>query len=312
MSLYTQLNDATIREIIQQYDIGVIQSWKILQGGAENTNYLICTEAKKYVLTLCERKTVKETTLLAKILAHLEQQDFDTSRLLKTKTGDSVSFYQNKPMLLKSYIEGRIEANYEQDLLVKLGKKIARLNQLPPIPKIPHHFSYGLEHFHEVYRGFEHPFVDWLKEIHLYLKNNLQTDSLRTLIHGDIFTSNIIITEENDPIIMDFEEACYYYRLFDIGMAIVGTCAEYGRLDSFKIRYLLEGYHQESPLKPQEIRQLKAFVVYAATATAFWRFRQFNVLVPMEERKDSYKEMQNLAIQAKNMDFNHYTLCIYD
>lgn len=308
MSLYTKLDDTTIREIAQQYDIGTIQSWKMLHGGVENTNHLIETNEQKYVLTLCERKTVKESKLLASILEHLEQENYHTSKLIKTTTGKSISIYQTKPVLLKSFIEGRVEDNFENDLIFKLGKKIAKLNQLSPVSRIPHEFSYGLKHFPEIYKGIENPFVDWLKEMARYIAAPIWEygDILqRTLIHGDIFTSNIVITEGENPVIMDFEEACYYYRLFDIGMAIIGTCVDEGQFNPNKVRHLIEGYHQESPLSQIEIGLLKVFIAYAATATAFWRFRQFNVLVPIDERKENYREMQNLAIQAKNINFNN-------
>jgi len=308
LSLYTKLDDTTIREIAQQFDIQPIESWKMLHGGVENTNHLICTGSKKYVLTLCERKTVKETKLLASILEHLEQQNYPTSQLIKTIENKTISIYKNKPILLKSFIEGRIEDNFEERIIFKLGKKIAQLNQLSTVPKIPHEFSYGLKHFPEIYRGIKHPFVDWLKEMARYISGPIveYADNLqRTLIHGDIFTSNVVITEGENPIIMDFEEACYYYRLFDIGMAIIGTCVDNGQFNPLKIKHLIEGYHQENALNKIEIDLLKVFIVYAATATAFWRFRQFNVLVPIEERKDSYKEMQRLANQAKNIDFNN-------
>jgi len=122
-------------------------------------------------------------------------------------------------------------------------------------------------------------------------------------LHGDIFTSNIVITAAQEPVIMDFEESCYYYRLFDLGMAAIGTSSENGQLNIAKINALLKGYQQYNLLTAIEKRCFKIFLSYAATATAFWRFRQFNILVPIAARKDSYKEMQQLAIQARHMEF---------
>ena len=96
---------------------------------------------------------------------------------------------------------------------------------------------------------------------------------------------------------MDFEEACYYYRIFDLGMAVVGLCCEQGEIICSKIQALINGYNHVGKLSKIEGDNLKAFIVYAATATAFWRFRQFNVLFPSEELSDSYIEMKNIADQ---------------
>ncbi len=303
MSLYTKLTDTTLRKIVQQFDIGLLQSWKILHGGVENTNHLICTESQKYVLTLCERKTAEDTTTLANILEHLAANKYPTSQLVKNRKNATISFYQNKPVLLKTYIEGDVKEAFDNALILKLGNKIAKLHQISAPKKIPHQFSYGQQHFSELYASVKHPFADWLKEMHQYILDNLPPSLPKAFIHGDIFTSNIVITAAQEPVIMDFEESCYYYRLFDLGMAAIGTSSENGQLNIAKINALLKGYQQYNLLTAIEKRCFKIFLSYAATATAFWRFRQFNILVPIAARKDSYKEMQQLAIQARHMEF---------
>lgn len=303
MSLYTQLDDATIRQIAKQYNIGNIQSWKTLEGGVENTNNMLVCGTQKYVLTLCERKTAEETIVLANILEHLEKQGFDSSKIIKNKKGELVSFHQGKPVLLKTYIDGQVKEVFDEIIVKKLGKKIAQLNQIAPTKDMPHQFSYGEHLFKEVYENISHPFANWLKETHTYILKNLHTELPKALIHGDIFTSNVVI-KDGEPVIMDFEESCYYYRLFDLGMAAIGSCSQNGQLNWPKIQLLLEGYQAVNELSGLEVRHYKNFIVYAATATAFWRFRQFNIIAPIEDRKDSYKEMQSLANQARNINFN--------
>ena len=71
----------------------------------------------------------------------------------------------------------------------------------------------------------ESTFYKWLKEIQKYIESYISTDLPKALIHSDIFYNNIIVNKDSEKAtIMDFEEACYYYRVFDIGMMIVGTC----------------------------------------------------------------------------------------
>ncbi|MEM1120324.1 MAG: phosphotransferase, partial [Bacteroidota bacterium] len=110
MSLYSQLNTKAIHRLAQNYEIGPIQSWKLLQGGSENTNYLLATEKEKYVLTLCERKTVEEASILAELLNHIEKNNFKSSTIIANKQKSPLSFYQEKPILLKRYIDGSIIA----------------------------------------------------------------------------------------------------------------------------------------------------------------------------------------------------------
>ena len=105
---------------------------------------------------------------------------------------------------------------------------------------------------------------------------------------------------------MDFEEACYFFRVFDIGMTIVGTCCESGQLDLNKTANLLSGYEQMIPLLPIEKKALQAHTVYAATATAFWRHKNFNYVHVIPEKKEHYREMYSLANHIKAIPPNRF------
>lgn len=296
MSLYTQLNDETIRQIAQNYSIEPIISWKLLQGGAENTNHLLVTKNKKYVLTLCERKSKEETLALAKLLKHLEEQGFDSSKLLLNKEGALISSHENKPVLLKIFIEGEVSEVISKAVIFKIGQSIARLHRIPAPDFLPRHFSYGEQTFDQLKEmKIDHPFAKWLSKVHPYIQKNLHPDLPKALIHGDVFASNVVVAAGNQPILMDFEETCYYYRLFDLGMAITGLCRADGQIISEKANALIQGYQTITPLLSIEEEKLNIFIIYAAAATAFWRFRQFNVYAPKESHKNHYQDMQHVA-----------------
>jgi len=97
---------------------------------------------------------------------------------------------------------------------------------------------------------------------------------------------------------MDFEEAAYYYRVYDLGMILVGTCTFDKQINLEKAQHLLSTYQSKNPLSNQEKNALQAFIAYAATATAFWRYMNYNFVRPDEAQKDRYKEMQDVAIHV--------------
>ena len=131
MSLYTKLDDKTIHQIARQFDIEPIIDLKILVGGAENTNYYLRTAKGQYVLTLCERQTEEESTILANTLQHLENNGFNSSKLILNKEGNKISLFQKKPVLLKKYIEGAVLETFDPHLIEKTGQRIAQLNRVP-------------------------------------------------------------------------------------------------------------------------------------------------------------------------------------
>lgn len=307
MTIYTKLNDKIIHQLIHQFDVGVLHNWKLLHGGSANTNHHIKTKKGQYILTICERKTVAETTILANLLKYLNQNQFDTTKIIPNKKGEILSFYQKKPILLKSYIKGRVEEEIAGDLLIKIGNSMAELHLIPAPDYLPTQPSFGQQAFHQLMeQKMTHPFVNWLTHQHLYILNKLHPNLPKVLIHGDVFGNNVVITANETPIIMDFEEACYYYRIYDIGMAIIGLCQENGLINWKRATLFIQGYQAITPLLSLERNYLKDFIVYAATTIAFWRFRQFNILVPTSAYKDKYKAMVRLAEQAKetNWQFN--------
>jgi homoserine kinase type II len=199
--------------------------------------------------------------------------------------------------LLKSYLSGQVIDPLPLETMFPLGQAMARLHQVPPPVFLPDQLAYGRETFGPMRQkiGRPHPFLDWLNMIEEHLQNHLPKDLPRALIHADIFADNVILTPDQGPVIMDFEEAATYYRVFDLGMAIVGTCYPEGELNSRSREALLRGYKSVISLSEAEERALNAATVYAAAAMASWRFWHFNVVQPGAGKQEHYRALQKIA-----------------
>ena len=189
------------------------------------------------------------------------------------------------------------------DVLQNVGREMGKLHTILSPPNLKTDVSYGEEYFSEL----EHldplsEFNLWLKSIHQYIIKHFSTQLRKTLIHADLFTTNVILDKNHDVTIMDMEEASFYYRVFDVGMAIVGTCSINSIVNLEKVRFLLKGYQEIIELEPLEKINLKAFTVYAAAATAFWRFRNFRFTKPDPAMFEHYLEMKNLADYVLSLD----------
>ena len=56
MAVYTKYNQDEIDEILSNYDLGKLETYKGIEEGIENTNYFISTKNKKYILTVYEKR----------------------------------------------------------------------------------------------------------------------------------------------------------------------------------------------------------------------------------------------------------------
>jgi len=293
----TELNEKEIREILAKFDIHNISSFELLSGGSENTNYLVKSENGKYVLCIFEQKTEKNAKDLAYLLKHLEINNFNTSKLMYNSDSESVIIWKDKPIIIKTFIEGKIRNDLSPHLLKLIGKKLAKLHQINAPEYISDQLNYGKEQFVNVKKYSANSEFDiWLKNILEYIDPYLKLNLPKSIIHSDVFWDNVIIGEnDNSATIIDFEESVNYYRLFDVGMTIIGICGEEKFINMEKVKHLLEGYQSEVQLLEDEINSLKAFTIYAGASMTFWRHQNFNYVKPNSEMSNHYMKLKVLV-----------------
>ena len=303
MAVYTKLNIENVREIMSRYGIQNITDHNELSGGSQNSNYVVRSQNGDFVLSICEQNSAEEIKNLALLLEHLAHNDFSTSILLRTEENKTMTEWNQKPVMVKRYISGVVLENIPEYIVKLIGIELGKLHKVAAPDYLPHSMSYGKEYFHEVKKyaaGSE--YHEWLLDKQSYIESYITNSLPKTLIHSDVFASNVIIDKsERFVTIMDFEEATYYYRIFDVGMTIIGICREGKGINFQKVKSLLNGYTQEIQLNDEELRCLQPFVVYAATAMSFWRHKNFNYVVPTPDLFDHYKELQSIADSVFNI-----------
>ena len=296
MALYAQLDRSAVEGLTRRFGIGDITAFSVMDGGRENTSYCVKTSSARYVLTLWDQKSLQQATNLATLLVTLADRGIRTSRVVVPPNEPIVILHDEKPVMLKRYVDGDVTANLTGNLLVQLGEEMARLHEIPAPSYLPQSFPYGRSYFPEVTNSnLGHPFIDWLSEKMSYLQKRIPQHLPMALIHGDVFFDNVIVQDDQLMAIIDFEEACHYYRSFDLGMAIIGACRDRNGVSFEKAGQFIRGYQKETTLQSIERKTLKTFAVYAAVATSFWRFRHYHLRRPEPKLYDKHVEMQTLA-----------------
>ncbi len=302
MIQYTLLSSQNIREIVSPFGFKKITRINKLTGGSENTNYFFMTESHSYVLNLFEHKSLDQVNDLAQLLLYLQRHNFKTSQPVLTLDQRLILNWENKPVMVKSFFEGKIMDDLPPHVLHLIGKKIGQLHQLAAVDYLPKILPFGYENFHLVNEyARSSPFSKWLFDIKDYVQPYLDLNLPKALIHSDLFYNNVVVSHDETSIaILDFEEASNYYRIFDLGMAIIGLCSLNKTIHAEKVRQLLMGYCQIISLTVNEQAALQAFTVYAGATMSFWRHRNFNYVHPEMGLKNHYKALQILANNAKN------------
>lgn len=308
MAQYTILTKQEVTSIFEAYSSDSIISATILSGGSENTNYLVVTQNGKYVVSICEQKTKQAANNLAQLLIHLEEKGFQTSKIILTKNEEVISIWKGKPIMIKKFIDGKIVENMSSQLLELLGKELGKLHKIEVPEFLPNTLNYGKEQFIKVNQyAANSAFEAWLNQQLEKVSPHLTGDLPKALIHSDIFCDNVIVSEDEQSIsIMDFEEAADYYRIFDIGMAIIGTCADGETINLNKACYLLKGYQPHIQLLDIEKEALQAFTIYAGTCMTFWRHQHFNFVKPDPKLANHYLGLKVLVDDVAQYDTSKF------
>lgn len=307
MADYTMLTQEILEKLLGAYDLGELESMTPMDGGQANSSMKIKTRTGVYTLSVCDEKNPSEIRTLTRVLGHLETHAFPTPRVVTTRDGRPFIEHGGKPVYIKEFIPGQVCPTLLSHMVFQVGQALARLHAMAPCPGLAQQFPYGMNAFDEILDAeISHPYRGWLEEKKYFLQTALDPAMARGFIHGDIFWDNLIFSGQVLGAILDFEEACYYYKLFDLGMAAVGCCAQNGLFDMDQVKQLVAGYQTLCPLAKAEKKQYKIFMEYAAVAASFWRFRQYNLRYPSPEKKKNYLELSSLANQVRAMEENRF------
>jgi homoserine kinase type II len=274
-----------------------------LDGGLANSSIKITTESGIYTLTVCDEKNAREIDCLTRVTAYLVQNGIPTPKVIPARSGKAFIMHDSRPVYIKEFLPGQVRADLSFSKLFQVGEILAQLHRLEAPPDVPQAFPYGMSTFSQLFEmRLNHPYVDWLRQKLGFLQSALDPSMEKGLIHGDLFWDNLVFDDDILVAVLDFEEACHYYKLYDIGMCAIGSCTREKQLSMSRIASLVEGYQQRCPLTHTEKKQLKIFIEYAGVAASFWRFRQYHVRRPDPARQDSHLELSCLADQVHDMD----------
>lgn len=311
MARYTQLNTQQINRLAKLYNLS-IDSYQPMEGGAANSSYLLTSAQGRYVLTVYEDQQLKQVTMIGKTLWHLAKHKFSTVVIVPTIEGDAAVLHAGKPVLVKEYIQGKVVQHMDDRMLAQVGAALAQLHQIPSPDYLTRQHPYGLELF-STFLGLDiDPEYDaWLSERTGFLEEHTPTNLPKALIHGDLFYDNVLFHGRSFKAIIDFEEVCFYHKVFDLGMALLGICSADGNLDMEMARTLMAGYLGDGNMGDLERETLQLMLETAAVATSCWRFRKYNLDNPTPDRKRKHWEMAHFADYVHSIDKGEFMAAVF-
>ena len=297
MAQYTKLLEDEIQEIAGRYELQIF-SYEPIEQGAGNSNYLLNTNHGKYILTVFEIEPTR-VAHMSKVLLLLEKHEYPAPRLQKLANGGVLTKYHEKSVLVKPYITGYVEAEIDNEKAKQVGLALAKLHEIPAPDYLPDKHSYvEITYPKFMEQEIDRNYKTWVGQRYRYFIEKLPSQLPVGLVHGDIFYDNVLFEDENFKAILDFEDVSRIYKIYDLGMAVVGICTEGTNIVIKKVRALVDGYQEVRLLEEIEKDSLQLCIEWAAILTSTWRFWKYNIDMPDADKSEKYMQMVYIAKNA--------------
>ena len=296
MAYLTELNEDDIKNISFNYELLDYISFTPIYEGIQNSNYIISTISNKYIFTIFDDKYVaKNLQIFLNLMLFLNRSGFKCPCPITNKNNNLVSYLNNKPSSLVSFIKGKSLTRHRITHLYYLAQSIAQLHSIALI------FPYTIKkRFNKKF--YNSTINDHLNIIANYNSNlinifnntlfeytNLFKAKLPTgIIHGDLFPDNVLFDKGEISGFIDFYYASKDYLISDIAIVIISWCFtsvndKAVELDIKKVRMLLSSYHKIRNISYSELISLN--IVCKMYCIRFFLTR----LIDKKSQKDSKK-----------------------
>ncbi|MDP9103305.1 MAG: homoserine kinase, partial [Pseudomonadota bacterium] len=107
MAVYTDISDSELEALLAGYDLGRALSYKGVAEGIENSNFVVETEAGRFILTIYERR-VREADLpyYLGLMQHLAERGFPCATPVADRAGETLAWVRGKPAALIRFLNG--------------------------------------------------------------------------------------------------------------------------------------------------------------------------------------------------------------
>ena len=261
MAVYTEVSDEELEAFVAQYDIGEVESCKGIAEGVENSNYLLQTDQRSYILTLYEKRVARDDLpFFLGLMDHLAARNFPCPTPIHGRDGEALRDLCGRPAAIISFLAGmwprRIQPNHCRDLgaaaanfhLAADGFVLSRPNDLSLTGwrKLAAETKARAD---EVSPGL----AEFIADEMAYLEDNWPTGLPSGIIHADLFPDNVFFLHDKLSGIIDFYFACNDFFAYELAVCLNAWCFENdGDFNITKAHNLVLGYHQVRELSVAE------------------------------------------------------------
>ncbi len=261
MAVYTDITDDELEAFLAGFDLGAPLVFKGIAEGVENSNFLLETDAGRFILTVYERRVkADDLPYFLGLMRWLAEHGFPSATPVADRRGALLSAIRGKPAAIASFMPGLAVRRPTAAHCRQAGAGLAWLHQAGE--------GYAGRRVNDLgqaaWKGLFAPIRGEANVLKPGLAETIEKD-LGTLerlwpgglpggvIHADFFPDNVFFRDGAFAAAIDFYFACDDLLAYDLGICLNAWCFEPdGSFNVTNARALIAGYESRRPLSGAE------------------------------------------------------------
>lgn len=276
MSVYTTVDAAQLEILLLEYSLGTLTRFSGIEAGIENTNYFVSTSRGEFVLTIFEHVGIDDLQFDLQLMEHMANAAIPCPLPLHRRDGELLSRIADKPAALVSKLTGQSPQHISVAHCSEIGHWLARLHvagqDFALARATPRDLNWAETTLAELQARLPGGQYALLSTELAFQKTVPRQQLPQGIIHSDLFSDNVLFTDDRLTGLLDLYDASVDAWLYDIAVTANAWCSQQdGAFDHAKLAALLDSYQRIRPLRADELAAWPAMT--RAAALRFWLSR---------------------------------------
>ena len=264
MAVYTKVGQTEIDIIENKFSIGKVLGFSGIRKGIENTNYLIKTNKKKYILTIFEKRVdSRDLPFFMRLMYGLSKLKIKCPEPVKSIDGRYLIKLKNKNACIVSFLNGKDKKTLSPNDCYIVGKNIAKLHNASKklrlyrknalaVPKL----NKLLSSINKKIDRVQNNILSNMRDEYKFLRKSWPKNLNSGIIHCDLFIDNIFFYKKKYYGFIDFYFSANDFLAYELSICVNALCFnKKGRryfLNKKKSTNLIKGYESIRKLNNNE------------------------------------------------------------
>tara|TARA_B100001093_G_scaffold90087_1_gene82120 strand:+ start:914 stop:1879 length:966 start_codon:yes stop_codon:yes gene_type:complete len=307
MAVYTRINKKDISYINRKFKFEKIINFKGIKKGIENTNYLLRSKKKKFILTIFEKRvSQKEIPFFMKLMDQLNDLKINCPKPQKNKDGSYLIRIKNKTACIVSFLKGKDKKTLNIKNCYDIGKMIAEIHLSTKKINLSRKNSMGINYLSPLLNSIKFKSKKFIN-IEKFLKISFKDIKIKWpkklpngIIHGDLFIDNIFFSNNKLSGIIDFYFAANDYFMYEIAICVNALCFDKKKskflINKDKVKNLIKGYESIKKISIKEKNSLNILCRGAALRYFLTRLYDYSntpktALIKIKDPREYYQKL---------------------